>query len=267
VRPISSNGQTQTVSSPLSRDPGLYGRSFAEIYDEWYRDAFDTPAAVTALHQLAGSGPVLELGVGTGRLAIPLAATGLRVVGIDASQEMLDQLHRHADGDSIVSVCGDMACVAQELSRAEISDSFTLAFCAFNTLLNLSDEDSVLQCFAQTRSILASDGRLVIEAFVPVESDSVPLRSLTPAQVRSEAAVFIETRFSPTTLILEGQHVEVRAGTVSKRPWTVILFGPDRIDDAAQQAGFTLVDRWSDWNGADFTDASTSHISIYAPTA
>jgi SAM-dependent methyltransferase len=245
----------------------MYGRSFAEIYDEWYADAFDTPAAVAALRELAGSGPALELGVGTGRLARPIAASGLRVVGIDASQEMLDQLRRHEGGESIVAVCGDMAAVAQELSRAEIKDSFSLAFCAFNTLLNLSDDDSIRQCLTQTHELLDADGYLVIEAFVPIDSDSVPLRSLTPAQVRSDAAVFIETRFDPETLVLDGQHVEVRAGSISKRPWSVILFGPDRIDAAAGLAGFSLVDRWSDWSGAEFTDSSTTHISIYAPAA
>lgn len=267
MRDISDHGQTRKVTSPLSHDPGMYGRSFAEIYDEWYADAFDTPAAVVALRQLAGFGPALELGVGTGRLARPMAASGLRVVGIDASQEMLDQLQRHDGGESVVSICGDMASVAQELSRAEISDSFKLVFCAFNTLLNLNDGDAIRQCLTQAHDLLDADGALVVEAFVPIDFDSVPLRSLTPAHVHSDAAVFIETRFDPTTLVLDGQHVEVRAGSISKRPWSVILYGPDHIDEAAKLAGFTLIDRWSDWSGAEFTDASTTHISIYAPTA
>lgn len=266
VRQLPDRGQTHQVTSPSSNDPGLYGRSFAEIYDEWYGDAFDTAGAVEALLRLSPRGSILELGVGTGRLALPIAATGRRVVGIDASEEMLDQLRLREGAGSIVTVCGDMASVADELGREGISDTFRLAFCAFNTLLNLNDVDSLTRCLAQTRSLLEPNGRLVIEAFVPVDHASIPAHSLSPARVRSDAAVFIETRFNPVTSILDGQHIEVRSTSVSRRPWSVLLFGPENIDDAAERAGLVLVDRWSDWSGADFNEASTTHISMYAPT-
>lgn len=248
-----------------ARDPGTYGRSFADVYDDWYADAFDTPAAVRALHRLAAGDPILELGVGTGRLAIPLASSGLRVVGIDSSAEMLEQLDHNDPETSVTTVLGDMSNISDALRTAGLTDRFGLVFCAFNTMLNLGDIDAVRRCLEQSRENLRPNGRIVIEAFVPVEVEDIPSRSLTPARVRSDAAVFIETTFDRANSRLDGRHVEVRAGEVSVRPWSVLLCGPAELDLAAQGAGLSLLERWSDWTGAPFDDLSSAHISIYGP--
>ncbi|MEJ6512285.1 MAG: methyltransferase domain-containing protein [Actinomycetota bacterium] len=246
-------------------DPSRYGRSFADVYDDWYSDFFDTSAAVEALTLLANGGPVLELGVGTGRLAIPLARRGLRIVGIDASPEMLDQLAFADREQQVIRVLGDMADAPAALALSGISERFSAVFCAFNTLLNLVSLGDVTHCFEASRSLLATDGTLIIEAFVPVAADSIPPNSLSPANVNSDAAVFIETTYDSETSVLTGRHIEVRPSALTIRPWSVLICGPLALDDAAAIAGLVLQERWSDWRRSPFTDDSTTHISIYAP--
>ncbi len=258
--------QNALVSPPHSFDPGTYGRSFADVYDSWYATAFETDAAVAALVSMAGDGPILELGVGTGRLALPIARAGIRVVGIDASTEMLEHL-RIADTDGLVrTTLGDMADVDRALSNFGIDDRFTVVFSAFNTILNLADFDSVVSCLRASRDRLQPDGRIAIEAFVPTDLDLIPRNSLSPARVESDAAVFIETAFDPISQRLRGRHIEVRPGQVTARPWMVLILGPSDLDRAAHEAGLELIDRQCDWSGRPFTDASTAHVSIYRPT-
>ncbi len=246
-------------------DPSRYGRSFADVYDDWYANSFDTHAAVEALTVLAGGGPVLELGVGTGRLAIPLSQRGLRVIGLDASPEMLEQLSVADPKQRVVRVLGDMTDAAAALTAAGIAESFSTVFCAFNTLLNLVSLHDVIHCFEASRSLLTADGKLIIEAFVPVPADSIPPNSLSPANVNSDAAVFIETTYDWATSVLTGRHLEVRPGVLAIRPWSVLICGPLALDKAAATAGLVLQERWSDWQGAAFTEDSTAHISIYCP--
>jgi len=259
------HGQTLVVALADPSDPSRYGRSFADVYDNWYANSFDTHAAVEALTLLANGGSVLELGVGTGRLAIPLTQRGLRVIGLDASPEMLDQLALADREQRVTRVLGDMTDAATALALAEIGDRFSTVFCAFNTLLNLMSLRDIVQCFEASRSLLTADGKLVIEAFVPVTPESIPPNSLSPAHVSSNSAVFIETAYDSETSVLTGRHVEVRRGAVTVRPWSVLICGPLALDDAAATAGLVLQERWSDWNGGAFTEDSTTHISIYGP--
>jgi len=261
------HGQTSEVAPNESSDPSTYGRSFADVYDDWYATSFETDAAVAALVQLSGGGPVLELGVGTGRLALPLARTGLRVVGLDASQEMLNKLEGLDPTRSVAAVLGDMADIEHSLRSADLTDCFSLVFCAFNTMLNVESFDALAQCFQGSRDFLLPDGRVVVEAFVPVDASLIPEWSLSPARVESEAAVFIETAYDRSTSRLHGRHIEVQPGVVKVRPWSVLICGPEQLDAAAQTAGLELLQRHSDWHGSPFTNESTAHVSIYAPTA
>lgn len=260
------HGQTSSVTSSHASDPSTYGRSFADVYDHWYANSFDTDGAVDSLRGLAATGPVLELGVGTGRLALPLAKTGLRVVGLDASPEMLSKLQVADSNSSVIPVLGDMADIENSLSDAEIADSFSLIICAFNTLLNLGGFDALTQCLRGSRERLLPHGRVVIEAFVPIDQSAIPAISLTPARVASDAAVFIETTFNAMTSQLHGRHIEVHPGSVVVRPWSVLICGTNELDSAAKTAGLVLTERFSDWIGSPFTDESAAHVSIYAPT-
>ena len=260
------HGQTLAVTLEESNDPALYGRSFADVYDQWYAASFDTESAVSSLLHLAGNGPVLELGVGTGRLALPLAQSGLHVVGLDSSSDMLRELAARDSAGTVTAVLGDMCEVEDALRSTGSEQQFSLVFCAFNTLLNLEGMDSITRCLEGSRRVLEPNGRVVVEAFVPIDFAFIEQTSLSPARVVSDAAVFIETHFVEETGRLHGRHVEVRRDSVTVRPWSVFICSPEQIDSAAHSAGLVLVDRWSDWSEQEFTDDSATHISIYAPT-
>jgi hypothetical protein len=167
--------------------------------------------------------------------------------------------------DHIATITLNRPDAATALTAAGIAESFSTVFCAFNTLLNLVSLRDVTHCFEASRSLLTADGKLVIEAFVPVAPESIPPNSLSPANVNSDAAVFIETTYNSETSVLTGRHIEVRPSALTIRPWSVLICGPLALDDAAATAGLVLQERWSDWAGAAFTENSTAHISIYTP--
>jgi SAM-dependent methyltransferase len=254
-------------------DPSRYGEAFADVYDDWYADAFDTEGAVAALTGLAGPGPVLELGVGTGRLALPLADAGLTVVGLDASPAMFEQLAAKPGAAGVRTVLADMADVGGAISTAADSiDStggsvpiagYRLVFCAYNTFLNLDTEDAQRRCLAGCADLLALDGAVVIEAYVPAPPEGVARTSLDVARVTTDAVVLTATEHDPVGQVVTGQHFELRDGTVRLRPWRVRYLTPEQLDALAAEAGLVLAERWSDWRGAPFDDDSDTHVSVY----
>jgi SAM-dependent methyltransferase len=141
--------------------PSTYGDRFADLYDEWVQSVpLDTEAAVAFLAELADKGPVLELAIGTGRIALPLARRGIDVRGIDASEQMVARLRAKQGGDRIPVTLGDFADVAVE-------GKFTLVYVVFNTLFALQTQEAQVRCFENVAAHLAEDGVLVVEAFVP----------------------------------------------------------------------------------------------------
>ena len=238
-------------------DPTAYGAAVADVYDELYGDdMLDTEGAVRRLSQLAGGGPVLELGVGTGRLALSLAAGGLRVHGIDASAAMLDQL-RNKPGGSEVSV------TQSDFSRFELSERFTLAVLAFNTIFALPDQDAQVRCFQQVATHLQPGGRFVVEAFVPdpthfQDGQSVRLRAMTDGHVALEVA-----RIDPTVQFMYTTQVHLRDSGVRIHAANHRYAWPAELDLMARLAGLHLEDRTEDWNGAPFTGTSQFHVSVY----
>jgi len=165
--------------------PSSYGDAFADVFDDWYADVSDVPATVRALARLAGPGPVLELGVGTGRIALPLAATGVEVHGVDASSAMLDRLRAKPGGDRVTTTCGDMA-------TALPAGPYPLVFVAYNTIFNLLTEEAQRACFAAVTSRLTPGGRFAVEAFVPDDparsGSSVDVKALTADRVVLDVA-------------------------------------------------------------------------------
>lgn len=247
-------------------DADRYGESFADVYDEWYGADFDTDGAVECLAALAGAGAALELGVGTGRLALPLAATGRVVVGVDASPQMLDRLAANAGSVGVATVLTDMADVGEAVPAAGLeipADGYTLAYCAANTFLNLHSEAAQRQCLVGAAALLASDGVLVIEAYVPASPDQTPRTSLDVARVTTDAVVLTCTEHDAATQVVTGQHIEIRDGSVRLRPWQIRYLTPEQLDDLAAEAGLVLHQRWADWRGTPFDDESDSHVSTY----
>src|SRR5581483_10142203 len=143
---------------PRELGPWLDGHDVADVYDAWCAslETLDTEGAVAALAELAGDGPVLELAIGTGRLALPLAARGLEVQGIDASADMVAKLHEKPGGDEILVTIGDLVDVA-------VSGSFSLVFIVFNTFFGLRSADDQARCFRNVRAHLTEGGLFVIE--------------------------------------------------------------------------------------------------------
>jgi SAM-dependent methyltransferase len=251
-------------------DPSRYGEAFADVYDEWYSESFDTEGAVDALAALAGAGPVLELGVGTGRLALPLAARGLTVVGLDASAGMVERLAAKPGAGGVLTVLADMADPGEALGRAASPAipvaGYRLLFCAYNTFLNLDSEEAQRRCLRGCRSLLADDGTLVVEAYVPAPPEGVPRTSLDVARVSTDAVVLTATEHDAAAQIVTGQHIELRDGSVRLRPWRIRYLTPDQLDAMAEAAGLALVERWGDWRRTPFDDDCDTHVSLYRPS-
>ena len=238
-------------------DPTAYGAAVAGRYDELYGEEFlDTDGAVRCLAELAGPGPLLELGVGTGRLALPLAETGLRVHGVDASEAMLDELRAKPGGDGIVVSVGDF-------SALQVDERFTLAVLAFNTVFALPSQDAQVRCFEGASAHLRPGGCFVVEAFVPnparfQDGQSVRLRAMAAGQLVVEVA-----RIDPVTQFMHTTQIHLRESGLSMHPANHRYAWPSELDLMARLAGLALESRWEDWNRAAFTKASTSHISVY----
>lgn len=234
-----------------------YGEAFADVYDSWYAGVSDVETTVAMLARLTGDGPVLELGVGTGRLAIPLAAAGVSVAGIDSSPAMLERLRERDVAGSVTTVLGDMV---DELPAGP----FSLVFVAYNTLFNLTADGAQQACFDAVAARLTPGGRFVIEAFVPDDpprrGDDVSIRSMS-----TERVVLSLSRHDPDRNSAEGQFVELsEGGGVRLRPWSIRYAMPAELDRMAEQAGLVLEDRREDVTGRPFdpTD-SPRHVTTY----
>jgi SAM-dependent methyltransferase len=251
----------QTVM--VSDDAALYGNSFADVYDDWYGEMFDTDGAVQSVIDLAGGRPVCELGVGTGRLAIPLAQSGLQVLGIDASQPMLDLLEAKKPPASLQIVLGDMSRVADVVRDQDLSIRFGLVLCAFNTFLNLTTAEDQRRCVQQVASLLDDGGRFVIENFVPVDANEMRGARDVPSAVHSDVPVLTSTSIDTANQLIIGEHIEQRSEGSRRRPWKVRYVTVSEFDEFAAAAGLRLEQRWSDWHGSRFDSESSVSVSIY----
>ena len=237
-----------------------YGTGFADVYDDWYGDVTDVAATVSRMVGLVGlvdpAGPVLELGAGTGRLAIPLAQAGLGVTALDSSQEMLDRLHAlDADG-SVTVLHGDMV--------KDLPDGpFAAALIAYNTIFNLLDNGAQQACFSAVAARLAPDGVFVVEAFVP-ELDTLAGSDVSVRSMAVDRVVLSVSQTTPSSQQAEGQFIEItEAGGVRLRPWSVRWATPEQLDAMATAAGLVLDARHADMAGTPFDSESTQHVSVY----
>ncbi|WP_108666634.1 class I SAM-dependent DNA methyltransferase [Euzebya rosea] len=217
-----------------------FGDAWADVYDAVFAD-LDTDAehAVAALStDLADGAGVLELGVGTGRLAIPLAATGLHVTGVDSSARMLAGLAAKAGGDAVRGVLGDMV-------DPPVEGPFDLVLIAFNTLFALPDQDRQVACVGAAARGLADGGRLVVEAAVPQ-----PWR-------------FADGDHDPVTQTVRSVRVVPDDTGVRTLPLNMRYAWPSEVDLMARLAGLSRVRRSGGWAGEPFDDLSTRHVTTY----
>jgi SAM-dependent methyltransferase len=244
----------------------MVGMRQDEIWDEDAAQRYDTPGTgmfapeilaptVACLAELAGGGRVLEFAIGTGRVAVPLARSGVSVTGIELSQAMAARLRSKVDDDTIPVVMGDMA-------TTRVPGEFTLVYLVFNTISNLLTQAEQVECFRNAARHLVPGGRFVIELWVP------DLRRLPPGQT---ASVFTNEPgyIGLDTFDVLQQHVvshhftfdATRQARVDRSPHRYIW--PAELDLMAQLAGFELESRHADWDGSEFTAESRFHVSVY----
>jgi len=245
--------------------PESYGDAVADIYDLWYGEKPDTAAAVERLASLATQAPdmpVLELGIGTGRLALPLVARGIDVWGVDASSAMVAQLREKPSGEGLSIAVGDMADLDLTALPGGDSTRFGLVYVAINTFFNLTTRDAQQRCLQRVHDLLADDGRFVLEAFVP--SVDRPTNLVEARTVAVDHVILTATRHDPESQTVECQYIEIRESGIRLRPLTIRYSPPMELDALAAAADLDLVERWSDWNGAPFADGDGTHVSVYA---
>lgn len=236
--------------------PSTYGDRIARVYDDWYGLPSDADQLVGALAALAGEGPVLELGIGTGRVALLLAERGLEVHGIDASEEMVAQLREKPGGDRIAVTIGDFADVAVERR-------FSLVFVVFNTFFCLLSQDDQARCFANVAERLADGGVFVLEAFMPDVARFDRGQRVHAERADPDLAQFHVALHDPVTQIVQSQHVLVREDGIRLYPVTIRYAWPAELDLMAKLAGMRLRGRWAGWNGERFDWDSGKHVSVY----
>jgi SAM-dependent methyltransferase len=237
-------------------DAASYGALLADEYDAIYAGVFDTEGAVDRLVHLANGGRVLEFGVGTGRIALPLAERGLDVWGIDGSSEMLLLLEKSPGGDRVSTVCGDFA-------TATADGQFDLVVLLVNTIYAMHTQEDQIACFANAARHLAPGGRFVVEAWVPdpPRGDGLGLKARRLG--RGYAGLVIEDHdaarqtLSTTQIVIDGTGRTRSFPLVHRYAW------PSELDLMARLSGMTLEDRWADWHRAPFDTRSTDHVSVW----
>jgi SAM-dependent methyltransferase len=226
-------------------------------YDAAEADMFESEAvdpAVAFLADLAGTGAALELGIGTGRIALPLSQRGVRVHGIDISSDMVEQLQAKPGSDTVEVTIGDFATTT-------VDGTFGLAYLVFNTITNLLTQDEQVACFRNVARHLEPGGCFVIEVGIPDLQRLPPGETFQPFSVTpthlgfDEYDVASQRSFSHHYSVVDGR-LEIFSSP-HRYVW------PSELDLMARLAGMTLRERWSDWNRRPFTSESRMHISVW----
>ncbi|HSB27019.1 MAG TPA: class I SAM-dependent methyltransferase [Pyrinomonadaceae bacterium] len=231
-----------------------YGEKVAGVYDDWYTHV--DPHAIDLLAELAGDGRALELGIGTGRIALPLVSRNVNVSGIDAAQSMIDRLSKKPNADKIKVYKGSFADV-------DVEGQFELVYVVFNTFFALASQDEQVRCFRNVAAHLTDAGSFLIEAFVP------NLNRFTGGQVNwatkvTEEVVELDVgQHDAAAQRVVSQKVVLKDGSVKLYPVQIRYAWPSELELMAQLAGLRLRERWGSWQRGSFDSDSGKHISIY----
>jgi SAM-dependent methyltransferase len=237
-------------------DAATYGERVADIYDELYEGMLDTESTVEFLADLAGNGPVLELAIGTGRVALPLVTRGIEVHGIDASESMVNALRAKEGGERIPVTMGDFADVGVE-------GRFSLIFVVFNTLFALTSQEEQVRCFRNVAEHLEEGGRFVVEVFVPNLARFDRGQRVAADRVEVDRVVLEASLHDPVGQRVVSQHVVIDESGNRMVPVHIRYAWPSELDLMARLVGLNLKDRWGGWRGEFFTADSVRHISVY----
>jgi len=229
----------------------------AQRYEALWPHLFDPQVvepAVRFLADLASGGRALELGIGTGRLALPLTRRGIRVDGIELSAAMVDQLRRQPGGDDIDVTMGDF-------STAQVTGTFNLAYLVRNTIMNLTTQDAQVECFINVARHLKPGGSFVIEVVVPPWQRLPAGEAVIPFDVSPAHLGFDE--IDVATQSSRSHHYWFEDGQTATFSAPFRYVWPSELDLMARLAGLTRGDRWGDWNLEPFTSTSRSHVSVW----
>lgn len=218
-------------------------------------DEVTLASTVAFLTELAGSRPALELGIGTGRVAVPLCARGVRVSGIDLSEAMVARLRAKPGAAGIEVTIGDFA-------TTRVEGSFGLAYLVFNTITNLTSQDDQVACFANVARHLEPGGSFVIECYVPELRRLPPGETIHPFDVTATHLGFEEYDFA--TQVAFSHHYWLEHDTLETFSAPFRFVWPSELDLMARLAGMTLRGRWANWQRDPFTAESRSHVSVWA---
>jgi SAM-dependent methyltransferase len=234
-----------------------FGERVAARYDESSADMFAPEAVdpvVGFLAALAGGGAALELGIGTGRIALPLARRGIEVHGIDLSEAMVAQLRAKPGGADIPVAIGDFA-------TTRVDGTFSLAYLVFNTIMNLTTQHEQVACFRNVAAHLEPGGHFVIEVGTPQLQRVPPGETFQPFHVGATHVGLDEYDVARQGLI--SHHLSLADGRWERRSIPFRYVWPAELDLMAQLAGMQLRERWSDWRREPFTSESTKHVSVW----
>lgn len=251
-------------------DDGAYGAAFADVYDDWYANVTDVDATVDTLIRLASGGNLLELGVGTGRIAIPLAERlaerpngNAQIVGVDTSEAMLDQWRAKlanspgARAHSTV-VCGDMA-------NHTDTRRFSVVFCTFNTFFNLPSHEAQRRCLSNAAALLTPGGAIILEfAVFADDRDGDTLAGTvsesTETRRRPDGSEVTSTsRIDHVNHTASGTYVDASGRA---REWNICWATPAMIDEMAHDAGLVCVDRWEDFSRRPIRSGSVRQVCV-----
>jgi SAM-dependent methyltransferase len=235
-------------------DETTYAERIAAVYDEIY-SSYDENSIQT-LAQLAGGGPVLELGIGSGRIALPLQRAGVEVHGIDASPAMLEKLRKKPGGNEIAVTLGNFADVA-------VDGQFNLIYVVFNTFYALLTQEDQVGCFQNVAQHLKSDGHFLIEAFVPDLKRFSGEQTVRVTEIREHEVSLEASQHDPINQQITSRHIFLAEQGVRLYPVKLRYAWPAEFDLMARLAGLSLVHRWGDWDRRAFTAESGKHISVY----
>jgi SAM-dependent methyltransferase len=231
-----------------------FGYEVSKRYDTHPRGDEEETAAFLA--KLAGGGGVLELAVGTGRIALPLSQAGLRVDGIELSKAMVDRMREKPGGNAIDVTIGDM-------SRASTGRRYRLVYLVYNTIGNLLTQDDQVACFQNAARHLDPGGVFALECRIPTAPARPGHQFVDAEEINVDNVVLGVCHYDPVTQILDNNHVRIGADGIVLTPISLRLAYPPEFDLMARIAGLRLRERWGGWNSEPFTATSWRHVSVY----
>jgi SAM-dependent methyltransferase len=236
-----------------------YGDRIADVYDEIYAHV-STPAVIEpmldVLAELAGEARALELGIGTGRVALPLARRGVEVHGIDSSESMVTRLREKPGGPEIPITLGDLV-------DAEVGGGYALVYVVLNTFFAPLTQEAQVECFQNVARSLSDGGVFLIEAFVPDPSRFERGQNIQASIVETDRISIDLTRHDPVAQTATSSHLFISESGIRLFPVQIRYAWPSELDLMARLADMRLRYRWGDWSRTPFTAASANHISVY----